>query len=92
MNIRLLKEELTIGQEFNNFKKTIAQECKYCNLCMKDCYAYQKTEINIMKLLPEFFEDHEHVKEVKEFINSCLYCKIHEHACINSIDIVITCD
>lgn len=72
---------------FVKFKNLVIQECKSCNLCLKDCYAYQKTEFKLMKYLPKFFEEHKYVKEVKEFINSCLYCKIHEHSCINSIDL-----
>lgn len=40
-----------------------------------------------MRYLPDFFEKQEHVKDVKKFVNSCVYCKVHEHGCINSIDL-----
>ncbi|MHA1147969.1 MAG: heterodisulfide reductase-related iron-sulfur binding cluster [Promethearchaeota archaeon] len=56
---------------------------------MKDCYAFQSTEFKIMKYLAEFFEQHKHVEEIEEFLNSCLYCKKHEHSCINSIDLTL---
>jgi len=74
-------------QEFARFKEKIIKECKSCSVCLKDCYAYQKTEFKIMKYLPKFFENQEYAKEIKKFTDSCLYCKIHEHSCINSIDL-----
>ncbi len=74
-------------QEFTSFKENLIEECKSCNLCLKDCYAYQKTGFKIMKYLSDFFEAQEHFKEFKEFVDACLYCKVHDHSCINSIDL-----
>ena len=74
-------------QEFAGFKENLIKECKKCNLCLKNCYAYQKTGFKVMKYLPDFFREQKNAKEMKDFLNSCLYCKHHEHSCINSIDL-----
>ncbi|MHA1439281.1 MAG: (Fe-S)-binding protein [Promethearchaeota archaeon] len=75
--------------DFSKFKKELLEDCKACNACFKDCYAYHKTNFRIMKHLKDFFEHQEYVSEFKNFIDSCLYCKVHESACINGIDLTL---
>lgn len=74
-------------EAFTDFKQTYIKECKECGACLKNCYAYKKTKFPIFKHLKEFFQDQKHEKDINKFLNACLYCKDHEHACIRDIDL-----
>ncbi|MHA1281920.1 MAG: (Fe-S)-binding protein [Promethearchaeota archaeon] len=71
------------------FVKDLLESCKRCNLCFKDCYAFHKSNFRIMRVLPDFFKDGKYTKEVREFLDDCLYCKAHEHSCKFGIDLTL---
>lgn len=78
-----------VFQEFSEFKQMIIDDCVSCNSCLKKCYAFQRTKFPLFKHLRDFFEKQAYVQEVKEFLDSCIYCKAHEHDCIKSTDLTL---
>jgi len=76
-------------QEFYEFKEMIIDDCSSCNACLNKCYAFQRTRFPLFKHLGDFFENHTHVEDIKKFLDTCIYCKAHEHSCVNSSDLTL---
>lgn len=72
--------------EFSEFIKKYISECKECGKCFERCYAYKKTNYPIFKHLKAFFEKRTNYKKIKKFLNSCLYCKNCNNACVSGLD------
>ncbi|MBD3228314.1 MAG: hypothetical protein GF329_08995, partial [Candidatus Lokiarchaeota archaeon] len=70
---------------FQEFKEKIINECIECGECYKHCYAYKRTKFPIWLHLKGFIKDQKNAKEIKRFVNSCIYCKFHEYSCPNNI-------
>ena len=76
-------------QEFSKFKETYLRECKQCGTCFERCAAYRKTKIPVFLYLKDFFENQSRTKEIMKFLSACTYCKVHDNACVNKIDLCI---
>jgi Fe-S oxidoreductase len=70
---------------FHRFKEEIIEKCVECGFCFEKCYAYKKTKYPIWLHLKDFFKDQKDAKNIKRFINSCIYCKYHEYSCPNGL-------
>jgi Fe-S oxidoreductase len=76
-------------QEFSEFKDRYLLECKQCGTCFKRCDAYRKTKIPVFLYLKDFFQNYTKSSEIMRFLSACTYCKAHDNACVNHIDLSI---
>ena len=78
-----------MDEKFSKFKNTYLRECQQCGECFKHCDAYRVTQIPIFLYLKEFFEKQTRSREIMRFLNACTYCKAHDEACVNKIDLSV---
>ena len=76
-------------QEFSKFKDRYLRECQQCGTCFQRCDAYRKTKIPIFLYLKDFFQNQTRSREIMRFLSACTYCKAHDNACVNHIDLSI---
>lgn len=77
---------------FTDLKNTLETSCRMCHQCLKRCYAYQKTGIPVLQRARALFrgtDTKRDRKDVTKFLKACLYCKHHEHACVNGLDLTL---
>jgi len=76
-------------EEFSKFKDTYLRECQQCGTCFARCDAYRRTKIPVFLYLKDFFESQSRSREIMKFLSACTYCKAHDEACVNKIDLSV---
>lgn len=74
-------------QEFSKFKDRYLRECQQCGTCFQRCDAYKTTKIPIFLYMKDFFKTQARSNEIMSFLHACTYCKSHDNACVNHIDL-----
>jgi len=87
-----MKTSAFSSTNFSEFKEYYIKECNECGTCFKNCFAYKKTKYPIHKTLKDLFKnnsDKKNVKEIKRFLNSCVYCKACQNSCKKGLDLAV---